>query len=911
MKKSYFFILMFLLTGMDLWAAVGTIVVRGGKEKASVYNSQRGRERKSFQAEGNEKEMKILVPEAECGDLLYLIVDGHSSWVRLQPDETVVVNAGKLPWKFSGDEKQVNRYLYDWTQDFWFAKPNMLAGNVQLMFFELPKEKKVWPEKNELYTPEYMKWVENWEKEALTALERAKIKDTGFVEAQRERIHYNWLELQFANYQFAKNEVKVPAAAMDFIREVRFNEAGIMKYPGYGVVISGYFGMADDIRLFPFTGTDYLRKRAERIALPELREKYILDQLQGDFNYGLFYQGEEVLASVKDMMISESGKEAWEKCWQQCEEWRVSKENPEGKELVYFNFEDYNGQKVSPSQFKGKYLLIDIWATWCGPCKYQIPYLKKLAEELKGKDIAFLSISVDKQKDKEKWKEMLKEFGLEDHGVISPDAFNHPFFQKYGVSSIPRFILVDPDGKVLISKSRRPSDVVLKLQLEELLAAYEQRKVMITGTCENSGINSVSLSKPGSMMKILSQGTIKEGQFSLTTNIDKPGFYSFSCGGYYGNLWLEPGFRIGFTFQDGKPVFTGDNARFNNFMASLNEQCMKQQQGRQQEVYDRARGRRLRQMYNAVEKEIRESGLSEAQKACLTGYWQGYLLHQMYGRIYLSKVFGKSIQGPPVVKKGYSADVVDLQLVPELVYYSQWADFLQEWLYARMEAGKIRIHSSDSWLADLAGGIGNEELREAYIMNTLQLDILRGLLYGIEARIASVRPWVKRAENQELLDAMPQQIAQARLKYRNAMPGTDLSAYSFRNEKGEQVALNRFKGKYVFIDLWSTGCNPCVGEIPYIRDMEHRFAGQPIAWVSISLDLNKKVWTDFLKQKGMKGNQLICDKGFKHPFIQQIGLSGIPHFILLDREGKVIDIQTLRPSNPVLGELLKLLLAHQ
>ncbi len=59
----------------------------------------------------------------------------------------------------------------------------------------------------------------------------------------------------------------------------------------------------------------------------------------------------------------------------------------------------------------------------------------------------------------------------------------------------------------------------------------------------------------------------------------------------------------------------------------------------------------------------------------------------------------------------------------------------------------------------------------------------------------------------------------------------------------------------------------------------------------------------------MQGVQLICDKGFKHPFIRQIGLSGIPHFLLLDKSGKVVDPQTLRPSNPVLGEVLKYILA--
>lgn len=908
MLKNYFLISVFLLVCPDLWAGAGIIVVKGAGEKACVYNGLRGRDRRIFRADKEGKEFRISVPEEQCSDLLYLVIDGHTSWVRLQPDETVLVNAGKLPWKFSGDQKQVNRYLYDWTQEFWFGRPNMLTGNVQVMFTEVSEKRRVWPEMAELYTPESLAWGRDWEKNALSALERARLKDSDFVESQRERIHYNWLELQFGNYLMAESKVEIPSATLDFVRDIKFDKPGMLVYPGCDVILRGYFAVADKIGLFDFSAADYLRKRAERIAVPQLREKYILDELQANFNDKIFYQGEELLASVKDLITSGEGRKVWEECREQCREWRISGENPEGKDLVYFDFEDYAGNTVNPMQFKGKYLLIDVWATWCGPCKYQIPYLKKLAEELKDQDIAFLSVSVDKQANKEKWKTMLKEYGLEGHGVISPDAFDHKFFKSYGISSIPRFMLVDPKGKVVMSRSRRPSEKLLKVQLKELLASYAKRKVAISGRVSGADGGRVNLVKMGGMAEVIAQTSIEHGAFSLAAAIEEPGFYLFNCDQKVScSLWLEPGKRI-VVNPDEDIVFSGDHADFNNLMVSLARKYRMEPTGKKNEVYDLARGKQLRKMYDSTVKEIQESSLTASEKRLLTGYWQGYLLNQMYGRVYFSKVFGKSRLPRPEVKKGYSADVVGLQLLPELVYYSQWPDYLQEYLYARMEAGKIKIHSLDSWLADLAGGIEDEELRESYIMETLRLDILRGLLNGIEERIQSVRPWVKKAENRKLLDAMPEQIVRARERYKNALPGTDLSAYSFENEKGEQVSLSDFKGKYIFIDLWSTGCNPCVGEIPYIRDLEHRFAGKPIAWVSISLDLNKKVWLDFLKQKGMKGTQLICTKGFKHPFIRQIGLSGIPRFLLLDKGGKVIDPQTLRPSNPVLSEQLKLLL---
>ena len=89
----------------------------------------------------------------------------------------------------------------------------------------------------------------------------------------------------------------------------------------------------------------------------------------------------------------------------------------------------------------------------------------RLEEEFEGRGIVFVSLSADKPADTQKWKDMVKEFGMKGICGIAPDAFNHAFFEKYKVKSIPRFILIDPDGNIVMTKARRPSDPVLKMQL--------------------------------------------------------------------------------------------------------------------------------------------------------------------------------------------------------------------------------------------------------------------------------------------------------------------------------------------------------------------------------------------------------------------------------------------------------------
>ncbi|MDO5977845.1 TlpA family protein disulfide reductase [Flavivirga spongiicola] len=122
------------------------------------------------------------------------------------------------------------------------------------------------------------------------------------------------------------------------------------------------------------------------------------------------------------------------------------------------NFENFDGSTTSLSDFRGKYVYIDLWATWCGPCKYQIPYLEEIAKEYKDKNIVFVSISSDAQKDKEKWKAMIKEKHMGGVQLLSPNAGNIDFMKDYYIKGIPRFILLDPKGNIIDYDAPRPSE---------------------------------------------------------------------------------------------------------------------------------------------------------------------------------------------------------------------------------------------------------------------------------------------------------------------------------------------------------------------------------------------------------------------------------------------------------------------
>lgn len=134
-----------------------------------------------------------------------------------------------------------------------------------------------------------------------------------------------------------------------------------------------------------------------------------------------------------------------------------------------FNFENHDGGKTSLEDLKGKYVYIDVWATWCGPCLREIPALQQIEKDYAGKNISVVSISIDEEKDYDKWKNMVTESSLGGIQLMADKNWKSKFVEEYAILGIPRFILVDMNGDIVSSDAPRPSDLQLRALLDDLL----------------------------------------------------------------------------------------------------------------------------------------------------------------------------------------------------------------------------------------------------------------------------------------------------------------------------------------------------------------------------------------------------------------------------------------------------------
>lgn len=213
---------------------------------------------------------------------------------------------------------------------------------------------------------------------------------------------------------------------------------------------------------------DYCRESMQicdkYITNPELRKHIIQEVGTHYFSYGddsgdyrKFYKDACEWAGADSIYFKQYEKvmESWEKTKAGSKAYDITLTDAEGKTVQLLDL------------VKGKFAYIDIWATWCGPCKKEIPNFAKLAEKYDGKnDIMFISISVDENVDA--WKKMIGEEKPSWAQYNVSGETNKEFSAQWGITGIPRFLMIDKNGNIYSADAPRPSSEKAEEVLESM-----------------------------------------------------------------------------------------------------------------------------------------------------------------------------------------------------------------------------------------------------------------------------------------------------------------------------------------------------------------------------------------------------------------------------------------------------------
>ena len=186
-----------------------------------------------------------------------------------------------------------------------------------------------------------------------------------------------------------------------------------------------------------------------------------------------------------------------------------------------------------------------------------------------------------------------------------------------------------------------------------------------------------------------------------------------------------------------------------------------------------------------------------------------------------------------------------------------------------------------------------EQFKTPEIIRSCTFDILYLFVYHYKLNPDFDKKLIWLEKMSQTIPEKSQELIQQFKNKKHCTKGADIPDALLKDSNGKIYKLSDFKGKYLYIDLWASWCGPCCAEVPYLQKLEKEITNPDIEFISISLDTHKEAWISKMEKLNMKGYQfIVADKNLE----TILNISGIPHFLIYDKAGKLLEYHAPRPS---------------
>lgn len=187
--------------------------------------------------------------------------------------------------------------------------------------------------------------------------------------------------------------------------------------------------------------------------------------------------------------------------------------------------------------------------------------------------------------------------------------------------------------------------------------------------------------------------------------------------------------------------------------------------------------------------------------------------------------------------------------------------------------------------------LSNEAIRDWYITDMLNMAFTYNDFTETSFAYNDFKKICKNSDYLNLLEEKYQ--AASRLQV-----GKEAPDFELKDENGKTVKLSDLKGRIVYLDFWSTGCGPCIQEFEkYLPALKEKYKDFDIAYVYINVADDNESWKHGIQRYNLQGINLSAKGWTKHPACQSYNVMGIPHYVLIDENGKLVDNKGDRPSD--------------
>lgn len=304
---------------------------------------------------------------------------------------------------------------------------------------------------------EFVKQVNEWIKvymQPLNALQKKESKlNSDFVYLERQRIKY----MLYADLNDYKNqEITIPDTFYDYLRNVNFNDNRLIYLDEYRYFLTSYVLMNVRNKM----ASDKIQVTSDMLDI--IDELFKIEKIRNVVSKEIMRQQTSKLA-INALVLQKFRTICTNRHYimEIEQEYEQLKPLMKGNKAPDFELLGTDNKKVSLNNFKGKYLLIDVWSTTCSPCFREFPLLDDIRKELKGRNIEIIAACLSDESD---WRIAIEKHKLEGSQYRVGKGWNSDFRRDYLKSSgVPVYILISPSGHIVDARAPKPSENLMEV----------------------------------------------------------------------------------------------------------------------------------------------------------------------------------------------------------------------------------------------------------------------------------------------------------------------------------------------------------------------------------------------------------------------------------------------------------------
>lgn len=392
---------------------------------------------------------------------------------------------------------------------------------------------------------------------------------------------------------------------------------------------------------------------------------------------------------------------------------------------------------------------------------------------------------------------------------------------------------------------------------------------------------------------------------------DVPAYYRFMArdGGFV-PVYVTPGAEITISSTKDGVTVTGTNEKENRF---IRENPYIARTPRTIKNYSQEWIDYNLRAIDSLDNKLEAAGFDPEFIATHKLYNRFVFLNQRFNGVNMARIFRPDGRKVEVCENFY--DFLDtLKFTDDrILRMPKWFTVVNGALEAKESRGLLPV-DNERYMSIYANGIDNDKVRSAYLVELLKLTLKRNYLNDFENQLPAVKALITTPDALAELPALEKQYARQVEEAANVSKGTQMPEFKCYTVDKEEHNLSDFRGNYVIVDFWFTGCAPCRAEMPYFDKVAEDFDGRGVKFISLSVDTGDELyaeWEKMMREKPHSPGVLSVNlpDGFKSPLLKQLNIHSVPRIMLLDREGKIVESYAKRPSDPKLRQQLETLLS--